>query len=329
MTQIDALTGFKLNSQRQLSPALPGRVLVLGGAFVDKTLGLYRIPPVGGDSYAQELHTGVGGCALNVAHILRQLKLPHQIQVPIGQGPNAAYIEDTLRSEGYGDASFIKPYPAPHEKAHDCGYCMCLVDAQGERTFIVVPGVENIMEPSWLASAALESCDLIYLSGFDLTEQNGLVYLKEIAARKRPECAVYFDAGARVDFITHQARELLYSLNPILHMNLLELELLTGTSNLEEGLSELTAHTKSPVIVTLAEKGSVLALKADNPKGYVRLDKPTKAQPLIDATGAGDAHSAGIIAALVQGKTIEEGINYGAELSALAVGQIGARLTLS
>lgn len=372
-----AMTSFRLATHDQLSPAAPGKVLVLGGAFVDKTLSLRRLPPVGGDSYAQELFTGVGGCALNVAHILRQLELPHSLKVPLGIGPNTAIIEAQLKADGYNDASFIKPYRPTDSEVQDCGYCLCLLDAQRERTFIVVPGLENNIKAKWLESVDFASCDLIYLSGFDLTEDNGMVYLQEIAARKRPDCAVYFDAGARVDFITAEARALLFSLNPILHLNQMELELLTGTKDLTQGVALLTTKTQSPVVVTLAGQGCLLAQRlgrvahgaarrtkgalpgalpafgqassndqeqalkpsyknifhqamAQAPAhGFVLKHYPTKAVPVVDATGAGDAHSAGMIAALMQGQTIDEGIIYGSKLSAKAVGQLGARLTLN
>ena len=368
-----AMTSYRLESHDQLSPAAPGKVMILGGSLVDKTLSLTRMPPVGGDSYAKELHNGVGGCALNVAHILRQLELPHAIKVPIGVGLNAAFIEAQLKADGYNDEDFIKPYEYGDPKAQDCGVCNCFVDAAGERTFIVVPGIENHMEPGWLKDAPIEECDLIYLSGFDLTENNGMVYLEEIAARKRPDCAVYFDAGARVDFITYEARALLYKLKPILHLNLLELELLTGTKHLVKGMAELTSKTPCPVILTLAHHGCLLgqrlghtahvtarrsagALPSFNstktpsentivPKsaassvfyqaiaqapslGFTLKHYPTIPQKVLDATGAGDAHSAGIIAALIQGQTIDEGIIFGSKLAAKVVGQIGARLTI-
>lgn len=362
-----AMTSFRLIQHDQLSPAAPGKVMVLGGAFVDKTLKLTKLPPVGGDAYAEELHTGVGGCALNVAHILRQLNIPHAIQVPIGTGLNATYIEEQLRRDGYGDADLVKPYTST-ELGHDCGLCQCLVDATGERTFIVVPGIENHMEPQWLERAPIEECDLIYLSGFDLNEDNGLVYLQQVQARKRPDCAVYFDAGARVDFINAESRALLFALQPILHLNLLELQLLTGTTDLVAGLNQLTVKTASPVILTLAEQGCILAqrigntalvsarrsqgaIPSFNPKaqptkaarvknifqqamaqapslGFVLKHYPTKACAVVDATGAGDAHSAGLIAALVQGQSIDEGIILGSKLAAKVVGQVGARLTI-
>ena len=47
---------------------------------------------------------------------------------------------------------------------------------------------------------------------------------------------------------------------------------------------------------------------------------------MVDATGAGDTHSAGRSAALGQGQS--EGIILGSKLAAKAVGQVGARLTL-
>ena len=170
-------------------------------------------------------------------------------------------------------------------------------------------------------------------------------------------CEPFFGGGA-----------VLFALQPILHLNLLELQLLTGTTDLVAGLNQLTAKTTSPVILTLAEQGCLLAqrigntalvsarrsqgaIPSFNPKaqptkaarvknifqqamaqapslGFVLKHYPTKACTVVDATGAGDAHSAGLIAALVQGQSIDEGIILGSKLAAKAVGQVGARLTI-
>lgn len=89
--------GFKLKGRDGAEYGLPveqrGRVLIVGGAFVDVTLGLEHMPVVGGDSYARELNVGLGGCALNVAHILRQQGIALDLKVPLGLGPYASIVD--------------------------------------------------------------------------------------------------------------------------------------------------------------------------------------------------------------------------------------------
>lgn len=309
----------------KLSPEQYGRVLVPGGAFVDVTLSLDHMPPVGGDSYAEEKLVAIGGCALNVAHALRLMEIPHKLKVPIGTGPYAAIVHKQLLEDGYKGDDFIMVETVPGA-AHnpDCGYCLCMVDAQGERTFVVVPGVENHFQPEWLSDVALDSYDMIYLSGFDLTETNGMVYLNKLKAEKPKDCTVFFDAGARVNFITDESFDALFSLDPIFHLNRLELELITGSTDPQEGLRQLCARTRSPVILSLDIDGALVACQGCNTiKHY-----PVVPRPVLDATGAGDSHSASIIAALCLGANLHDAITLGNEIAGMAIGQLGARITL-
>lgn len=302
----------------QACPTL-GKALVLGGAFVDVSLQLDHIPPVGGDSYAKEINTGVGGCAINVAHILRLLGISHQIRVPIGNGPYAQLSYEQLLKDGYQEQSFIHD----PNSAYDCAYCLCLIDRNGERTFIAVPGIENHMQSSWLKDVAIEDFDLIYLAGFDLSDDNGLVYLNEIKRRKKEHAIIFFDAGARVNFIKPEAFELLVSMNPILHLNYMEMELITNSDDLEQGLALLGKLTSSPVILSLDKAGAIVSYQGHHYHFTVQEQK------VVDATGAGDSQSAGIIAALLKGATLEQAMYLGNTLAGKCIQQFSGRLSLA
>lgn len=295
-----------------------GKALILGGAFVDVTLLLDHIPPVGGDSYAQELNIGVGGCAINVAHIERILGIDHKIKVPIGHGPYATLSYEQLLKDGYGEQDLILQPQSPY----DCAYCLCMIDKNGERTFIAVPGIENHMQSAWLSEVAIEEFDLIYFAGFDLTDDNGLTYLQEVQKRKKPSAVIFFDAGARVNYIKKEAFDLLLSMNPILHLNRMELELITGEKDLGHGLEKLSKLTTAPIILSLDKDGAVVSYR-DN---YYHFS--VTEQTVVDATGAGDSHSAGIIAALLKGATLEHALYLGNTLASYCIKQVSARLQL-
>ena len=319
-----SLSALSLIEKEQLTfgslqkQACLGKALILGGAFVDVTLLLDHIPPVGGDSYAQELNVGVGGCAINVANIVRDLGIDHKIKVPLGNGPYAQLSHDQLLKDGYGESDFIIVPQSPY----DCAYCLCMIDKDGERTFVAVPGIENHMQKEWLSDLAIEDYDLIYFVGFDLTDDNGLVYLNEIKERKKDNAVIFFDAGARVNFIKPEAFELLLSLNPIIHLNRMELELITKTNNIKAGLEHLSTLTTAPVILSLDIDGAVVSYQDH----YYHF--PVVPQKVIDATGAGDSQSAGIIAALLKGATLEQAMYLGNTLASYCIKQVSARLSL-
>ena len=321
---LKSLSALSLIEKEQLTfgslqkQACLGKALILGGAFVDVTLLLDHIPPVGGDSYAQELNVGVGGCAINVANIVRDLGIDHKIKVPLGNGPYAKLSHDQLLQDGYGESDFIMVPQSPY----DCAYCLCMIDKDGERTFVAVPGIENHMQKEWLSDLAIEDYDLIYFVGFDLTDDNGLVYLNEIKERKKDNAVIFFDAGARVNFIKPEAFELLLSLNPIIHLNRMELELITKTNNIKAGLEHLSTLTTAPVILSLDIDGAVVSYQGH----YYHF--PVVPQKVIDATGAGDSQSAGIIAALLKGATLEQAMYLGNTLASYCIKQVSARLSL-
>lgn len=312
------------NLQDALAKCPNPKVKIFGGAFVDVTLGIDELPVTGGDSYARELNKGVGGCALNVAHALRLFDIDHDLKVPLGHGPYADLVKEQLLADGYTENNFIYD----DELKMDCGYCLCMVDREGERTFVVVPGIENHVKSEWFDDLDLSDTALIYISGYDLNDRNGEIYLTRLKEElSKPEnknkCHIFFDAGARINNVSRETLELLLSLNPILHLNRMELEMLTGQHDLKKGITSLASRTTAPVIVTLDKDGCCVAYKS---KIYNFEIRPS---PVVDATGAGDNHSAGIIGSLMKGHNLTEAIASGAGLALECISNVGARLVMS
>ena len=323
--------GFKTYPENELSYSLSeilqerpeANVLLFGGAFVDVTLGLDKVPETGGDAHARELNKGVGGCPLNVAHALRTLDITHQLKVPMGNGPYADLIKAQLLSDGYDESNFI----IDETVKYDCGYCLCMVDRNGERTFVTVPGIENHAKAEWFDDLDLSKTALIYVSGFDLFAKSGEIYLSRLKEKLQEQnllgkVVVFFDAGARLEYISPEAIEILLSLNPIVHCNRMELELFTGQRDIYKGIMSLSSRTSAPVIVSLDKDGCMVAYKS---RCYNFSIKPL---PVVDATGAGDCHSAGIIASLIKGKPLHNAIEAGHELAACCIKHIGSRLNI-
>lgn len=74
------------------------------------------------------------------------------------------------------------------------------------------------------------------------------------------------------------------------------------------------------VIETLGEQGSVIY-----ESGTTTRVKAVTARKVVEATGAGDAYRAGMIAKLLEGKNLKEACEFGAKIASLSVGSRGGQ----
>ena len=92
------------------------------------------------------------------------------------------------------------------------------------------------------------------------------------------------------------------------------------------------------VIETLGEKGSVIHGNPSLGTGVAytydrsftpRIEKTrimaVRVKKVVEATGAGDAYRAGMIAKLLAGKTLKDACAFGAKIAALSVGSRGGQ----
>ena len=104
--------------------------------------------------------------------------------------------------------------------------------------------------------------------------------------------------------------------------NEIEATLLTGIEVTDRVSAEMAGRWfvekgVGTAIITLGEKGAVLV--TDSKSQYF----PTPNVKAIDTTGAGDIFSAGLIAAIAQGKTIEDSIIFANHAAALSTTRLG------
>lgn len=66
----------------------------------------------------------------------------------MGTGKYANLVLQELNNSGYKDFTYIDPN-------RDCGYALCFIDPQGERTFISVPRCELYYQKNCLINSIL------------------------------------------------------------------------------------------------------------------------------------------------------------------------------
>lgn len=151
------------------------KVLVIGSTVVDVILNVDRMPLIGEDGNINEQSLSVGGCAFNVFHTLRYLKIDCDLFSPVGKGIYGDYIRKYFRDKNI--------FPMI-ESSHDNGCCYCIVDQSGERTFLAMHGAEYLFEAQWFDLLKDKHYDMIYVCGLEL-EKNREKYHRIFKNKKR------------------------------------------------------------------------------------------------------------------------------------------------
>lgn len=257
------------------------KTLVLGAAIVDIIMKIPKLPKSGEDVLCTERKVTVGGCAYNVANILRGFNVEHDLFVPIGSGMYADIIRKTLNEDGY-DVLIS-------DSEMDNGYCLCLVEDDGERTFITVKGIEGLHKKEWFNSLNMSKYENIYVAGYQLCEDKDDIIANWLIEQKGKN--IFFAPGPVINDIDKNTMRKIFSTNPILHLNEKEALDFTKKDNVEESILSLYELTKNIVFVTVGERGTVFY----DGKEIVYIKGETV--NVVDTIGAGDSHIGAIISA--------------------------------
>lgn len=99
----------------------------------------------------------------------------------------------------------------------DNGWCLALVEPDGERTFMSFSGVENQWNADWLSQLRTPRGSLVYLSGYQLASSCGepLIQWLETVDDVTP----FIDFGPRIGDITDDAMARIMACRPIVSLN--------------------------------------------------------------------------------------------------------------
>lgn len=284
------------------------KTLVIGAAIIDMVLQVDRVPASGEDVLGRDLKTMVGGCAYNVASTLRNMGCGHDLCVPVGSGMHADIIRKELQDKGY-------PLLIRNEEK-DNGFCFCLVEKSGERTFITVQGIEGEFRKEWFDSIDMDQYDSLYLAGYQACGRNGRVMAEWMSGLNGK--TIYFAPGPVICDIEKDTMDRILSLSPVMHLNEKELYDFTGKETLEACLKTLYEKTGNRIIVTLGCRGAVCY------EGHGSFTVPAVRAEVVDTIGAGDSHIGAVIGGLSKGMDIRESIETANKVAAGIVGVQGA-----
>lgn len=286
------------------------KTLVIGSTVLDIIIQIDHLPKTSEDIHIKRQRMALGGCAYNAADILRNFDVPYTLLSPIGTGRYALIVETMLREKGM--VSTVKL------DTDDNGFCICMVEKDGERTFVVHHGVEYSFKKEWISDEMKTEYDSVYIAGFEIEETDGFEIIEFI--EENPELQVYFAPGPRLSKIGNEKLDRIFARQPITHLNEEEAMELSQTSNYEDAAKVISERTNNTVIITLGCKGAYYY--GDGHGNLVKGEKAT----VVDTIGAGDSHIGAIMASVKMGYTMQQAVERANKVSAAVVGVQGSSL---
>lgn len=271
-----------------------------------------ELPPKGELAFAEEIVLRGGGCALNTATGLTRLGLRAAAAGKVGADAFGDFLLDLLAARGIDAGGVIRDATAATAAT------VVLVSADGERTFIHVPGASGELRAEELDPDALYSGRVLHLAGALVMER----------LDGEPAAGILAEARARglatsVDTVfdgTGRWQRVLPCLPyaDLFCASLVEARSITGEADPERAAAWLRERGARDVAIKLGPDGCYVA--GDEFAGALA-PVPVRA---IDGTGAGDAFVAGILHGRLAGWPLERAARLGNAVGALATTAVGA-----
>lgn len=298
-----------MNQRRPaFTPTRP--VAVIGGAVGDLLLSLDRLPQSGEDIEAQEGERQIGGCAFNVARALRRLQVSVINGMPVGNGPWGQACAAAMQQLGL-------EVILRHEQ-RDNGWCLALVEPDGERTFISITGCEALWSAAQLVQLALTPQTIIYANGYELVGEGGKALRHWLLSLPAQQLRV-IDFGPRLAQIDESFIDALDGTHTLLTLNRDEIQLLCGSGDAVTLALRFARQHRLTLICRLDSEGAWIC----PPEGEAQ-HLPIYPVEVADSVGAGDAHCGGLLAGLACGWPLYHAVDLANQVAACVVASPGA-----
>jgi len=289
-------------------------VVVVGDLMVD-VVAWASAPLAHASDTPAQITTHPGGGGANVAARLAEAGVTTLLVARAGNDPSGRAAVEDLRAAGVRTNVAVDPL-------RPTGTCVVIVEPDGERTMLPDRGANGALTPADLPVEELRSATHLHLSGYTLLDPGsraaGLVALEHARAAG---ASVSVDPASAAPLRGAGARAFLGWIRKadVLLPNLEEAAVLTGAPDPEAAAWAL-ARDHTEVVITLGAAG---AMWSDGEQ-VVRAEAAA-AQAPVDTTGAGDAFTAGWLAARLGGAEPAEALAAANELAARTLRRAGAR----
>ncbi|MEM3459470.1 MAG: carbohydrate kinase family protein [Candidatus Bathyarchaeia archaeon] len=283
-------------------------LVAIGHVLMDIRIFVDEFPEADGEAKTDKLSLGGGGSAANVAVGASRLGVKSGFIGSIGFDTFGRVLLEELEHDGV-DVAHVKV-----DTATSSGLTVIAINKKGQVIMFGYTGASDKLFPSDLDKDYISSSEHVHITG--LSFDTALAAAK---IAKKANVTVSFDPGRLM------SRMGLKRLLPLLHhvdqilLNQEESQELTGVIELEKAAKTLLASGPKMVIIKRGPDG-VFAI--DHSKSFSVPAYPVK---VVDTTGAGDAFSAGFITAQLEGKNLEDSVEFANATANLKITRVGAR----
>jgi len=286
-----------------------GRIVVVGSANVDLTTFSDRMPRPGETIFGSRFDLGFGGKGANQAVAASLCGARVHMVARVGDDLFGPATIENLEKQGVGTGK-VKTV-----KGVGSGVAPIFVDPSGQNRILVVKGANDSLTPKAVEKAAslLKRADLIVMQ---LEIPLETVYYTIRFARKN-DLRVILNPAPAAPLSLEQLSGVTYLIPNETEAESILLKSVTTIEDALESARELVARGFPRVVLTLGERGAILA-GADGAQHFPALKVET-----VDTTGAGDAFIGSFAAFLGEGIPEGEAVaraNLYAALSTTAVG---------
>ncbi|MGV2811418.1 PfkB family carbohydrate kinase [Enterobacter cancerogenus] len=284
-------------------------VTVLGAAVIDVIADAYALPWRGCDIELKQQGVNIGGCALNIAIALKRLGIETQNALPVGHGVWADIIRNAMAKQDL--------HSAIEAEYGDNGWCLALVEPDGERTFMSFSGVENQWQQSWLDALNVPPGSLVSLSGYQLASPSGERLTRWLEGLR--DVTAFIDFGPRIADIPDALMARIMACKPIVSLNRQEADIAAERAGMHVDTlgAQWQQRFAAPLIVRHDKDGA--AWYDGDASGYV----PAFSATVVDTIGAGDSHAGGTLAGLAAGWSLADAVRLGNAVAAWVVSHRG------
>lgn len=297
-------------------------VVLLGDIMVDMLARLEGPLVHGSDSPARITAHG-GGAAANTASWLAEAGAQATLIGRVGLDAAGQSIEADLRNAGVDVRFTADPDLAT-------GIVLVLLDPDGERTMVPDAGANASLRAEHVPPEVFRSGAHLHLSGYTLLKPTSRAAgLAAMELARGAGMTVSVDAASAGPLVSVGPRRFLDWIAgaDLLFANRQEALLLTGIADPPHAAGRILAGHVGTAVVKLGASGA-LAQRSDGASAHVPADAADTADldaAGLDTTGAGDAFSAGFLAAWLGAASLEGALTAGAALAARVVRTPGGR----
>ncbi|NHB91973.1 PfkB family carbohydrate kinase [Photorhabdus cinerea] len=285
-------------------------ITVIGAAAGDIVLSLPKLPRSGEDREAREVEQQIGGSGFNVARALVRLQVPVINGIPVGNGYWGERVTKEMQALGL-KVTLIN-------SCLDNGWCLAMVEPDGERSFVSVSGCEVDWSAAMLSSITLPEKGYLYSSGYVMASKTTAILCDWLLTLPLGQ-TLLLDFGPRLPEIDPAFINALPADRTILTLNRDEVAMLCGAGDSVTQASCYSSKRKIIIICRLGSQGAWICLPDRTPEHV-----PAYKVKVVDTIGAGDAHSSGILAGLSQGMSLRDAVKLGNRVAAIVVNRSGA-----